>query len=54
MSSAQNTATVVDFQAFKERRVRAEQPREDSQTTAAAPVFAWFPVWIMVPQFPQF
>lgn len=52
MSNAQNSAKVIDFQAFKERRTQQEAPVEKEQAQQATPLFAWYPIWVMVPQFP--
>lgn len=52
MSKAQNSAKIIDFQAFKERReqpVEANMPQQEQPT----PLFAWYPIWVLVPQFPH-
>jgi hypothetical protein len=42
------TAEIVDFQEYRQRRVRA--PAEAAPVTPS-PVM-WYPVWVMVPAWP--
>lgn len=48
MSALQNTAKILDFNAYKNKL--AQQSAQPAAEYAAAPVYVWYPVWMLVPQ----
>lgn len=48
MGIGQNTAKIVDFNAFKQQREQASPA--PATVLPAAPFMMWYPVWVFVPQ----
>lgn len=48
--STENSAKILDFNAYRERRVKSTDTAPASTETTIVPMMMWYPVWVMVPQ----
>ena len=52
MKKTPNSAEILDFQTYKQQQEQP-QPMWQQHAPVAPPGFAWYPVWVLVPQFPH-
>lgn len=48
--TTENSAQILDFNAFRARRVQSTDMAPASNETMMVPMMMWYPVWVMVPQ----
>lgn len=53
MNTAKKSAEILDLQAFRKRQTEPSVITEDTAQPMAPVGFAWYPVWVLVPQFTQ-